>query len=99
MKNPLTSHRCSDHRHHGDADAGPTRIGRETATAAAAVAAAARLAAEQTIQALIEIAPELIEIRRPIAGLLAILRLMRRFILRSPAPTRIVNAERDADFF
>ena len=70
--------------------------GQTTAIGAATLIA---FASQEAIQALIEITPELIEIRRAIFRTLAILaRFLIRLVLRSAAPARVVQRKLQAEF-
>src|SRR3569832_1149900 len=67
-----------------DTDAGAAHIGLETAARIAADSAA--FLAEQPVQTMIEIAPELIEIRRAVGRPLPILLLMLIVVMRTATP-------------
>jgi hypothetical protein len=86
---------ADDHRHHACADAGTARIAGQ---AAAAVAATTALATEQTVQALIEIAPELVEIRRTVIGSLVVRAWLLTIVAGASAPARIIQRKQETKF-
>jgi hypothetical protein len=85
---------ADDRCHHACADAGTSRI----AGHATAVAATAALATKQTIQALIEIAPQLVKIRRTVVGSLIVLAGFLAIIAGASAPARIIQRKQETKF-
>ena len=87
-----------DHADHAGGDAGALHV-RTRAAAATVVAAVVGtvLLSEKGVQALIEIAPQLIEVRRTFAGLFAFLGFLA--VVLAIAPAGIVQGQLQACFF
>ncbi|MNS68741.1 hypothetical protein D3C72_1020280 [compost metagenome] len=88
-----------DHADHAGGDAGALHVGTRTTATAVVIAAVVGtvLLSEKGVQALIEIAPQLIEVRRTFAGLFAFLGFLA--VVLAIAPAGIVQGQLQACFF
>ena len=99
LHNEKSTDKPQEKNHHGDNTRADTCTSRVAWRAAAITAATTTFSAEEPVQTLVEITPQLIKIRRTIAGPLVVAPRLLIVVLRPTSPARIIERKFQTEFF